>query len=130
MSSGGNIQGVAHFQDYKYLVTESQKCVFQKVKNGHKNPDNSHHYHDEKMMKYNSIKEIVKGAPYDTQHQDKAHPKKSYRLWWGIDNAELYNRKYIWNRTGVITVSYNPTHQHSHTNFWYASILERAFLIA
>ena len=27
------------------------------------------------MMKYNSIKEIVTGAPNDTQHQNNAHPK-------------------------------------------------------
>ena len=26
------------------------------------------------MLKYNSIKEIVKAAPNDTQHQNNAHP--------------------------------------------------------
>ena len=29
------------------------------------------------MMKYNYIKEIVTGAPNDTQHQSNAHPKNS-----------------------------------------------------
>ena len=29
------------------------------------------------MMKYNSIKEIVTGAPIDTQHQNNAHSKSS-----------------------------------------------------
>ena len=29
------------------------------------------------MMEYNHIKEIVTGAPNDTQHQNNAHPKTS-----------------------------------------------------
>ena len=29
------------------------------------------------MMKLNSIKEIETGAPYDTKHQNNAHPKTS-----------------------------------------------------
>ena len=29
------------------------------------------------MVKYNSIEEIVTGAPNDTQHQNNAHPKNS-----------------------------------------------------
>ena len=36
------------------------------------------------MMKYNSIKEIVKGAHNGTQYQNSAHPKKqSCGQWWG-----------------------------------------------
>ena len=30
------------------------------------------------MMHYNSIKELVKGAPNDTQHQNNAHQKNTY----------------------------------------------------
>ena len=29
------------------------------------------------MMKYNSIREIVTGAPNDTEHQNNTHPKHS-----------------------------------------------------
>ena len=47
MSWGGNIQGVAHLQNQNYLVTESLNLVVQNEKNGHKNPNNSHNYHDE-----------------------------------------------------------------------------------
>ena len=36
------------------------------------------------MIEYNSIKEIVTGAPNDTQQQNNAHAKKQpYRLWSG-----------------------------------------------
>ena len=35
-------KGVAHFQNQNYLVTESLN-----EKYGHKNPNNSHNYHDE-----------------------------------------------------------------------------------
>ena len=64
------------------------------------------------MIKYNSITEILTGAPNDTEHQNNALPKKqSYRLWWvlltnaqchivpisilwcDLENTELYN----WN---------------------------------
>ena len=41
MSRGGNIQVVVHLQNQNY------KSVVQNVINGHKNPNNSHNYHDE-----------------------------------------------------------------------------------
>ena len=46
MSRGGNIQGVVHLQSQTYLDKESLN-VDQKVINGHKNPNDSHNYHDE-----------------------------------------------------------------------------------
>ena len=42
MSRVGNIQGKAHLQNQNYLVTKSLN-----EKYGHKNPNNSHNYHDE-----------------------------------------------------------------------------------
>ena len=45
MPRGGNIQEVAHFQSQN-LVTEGLKSS-SKVMNGHKNPNDSHNYHDE-----------------------------------------------------------------------------------
>ena len=48
------------------------------------------------MMKNSPIKEIVKGAPNDTEHQN-AHPKKQYyRLWWGAaDQCLMSHCTYI-----------------------------------
>ena len=46
MSRGGTIQGVVHLQNQNYLCKESHN-VDQKVINGHKNPNDSHNYHDE-----------------------------------------------------------------------------------
>ena len=40
------------------------------------------------MMKYNSIKEIVKEAHNDTQHQNNTHPKTSRT---DCDGAQLAN---------------------------------------
>ena len=50
---------------------------------GHKNPDDSHNYHDEIRDEIESCKEIVTWAPYDTQHQNNAHPETSPIDWWG-----------------------------------------------
>ena len=49
------------------------------------------------MMKLKYIKEIVTGAPNDTQHQNNAHPKnQSYRLWWGAaDQCTVSHGTYI-----------------------------------
>ena len=47
MSRGGNIQGVANLQNESYLVTESLNVQFKNEKDGHKNPNNIHKYHDE-----------------------------------------------------------------------------------
>ena len=44
MSRGGNIQGVVHLQNQNYLCKES---VDRRVINGHKNPNDSHNFHDE-----------------------------------------------------------------------------------
>ena len=44
--------------------------------NGHKNPNDSHNYHDENYDEKNSIKKMIRGAPNDTQHQNNAHTKK------------------------------------------------------
>ena len=46
------------------------------------------------MMNHNSINEIVKGAPNDTQHQNNAN--QSYRLWWvAADQCPKSNGTYI-----------------------------------
>ena len=48
------------------------------------------------MMKYNSIKEIATEAHNDTQQQNNAHPKQSYRLWWGAaDQCTMSHGTYI-----------------------------------
>ena len=46
MSRGGSIQGVVHLQNQNYLGKKALSVV-QKVINGHKNPNDSHSYHDE-----------------------------------------------------------------------------------
>ena len=47
MSRCGNTVGVVHLQNQNYLGKESRNIVFQKVIDGHKNPNDSHNYHDE-----------------------------------------------------------------------------------
>ena len=41
------------------------------------NPNNRQNYHVDKtiMMKYNFVKELVKGTHDDTQHKNNVHPK-------------------------------------------------------
>ena len=97
------------------------------------------------MMKWNSIKEILKGAHNDTQHQNSARLRTSAI---DCDGVQLTNAKYhmvpisiLWYRESWtihlkctfetkgerITVSYHPTHHHSHTNFWHVCLLEIAY---
>ena len=45
MSRGSNIQGVVYLQNQNYLCKESLKWR-PKVINSHKNPNDSHNYHD------------------------------------------------------------------------------------
>ena len=50
------------------------------------------------MMKYNFIKELVKGTHNDTQNQSNAHTpeKQSYRLWWSAaDQCTMSHGAYI-----------------------------------
>ena len=54
------MQGVAHLQNQNYLVTESLNMWYKNEKDGHENPHDSYNHHDDFMMKYVSIKEIVK----------------------------------------------------------------------
>ena len=92
------------------------------------------------MMKYKSLKEIVKGAHNDTQHQNSTHPKISSidydgvqltngqchvvpisKLWYS--ESWTMQLKYTFEtKQERITVSYNPTHYHSHTDFWYVHV--------
>ena len=143
MSRGGNIQGLVHLQNQNYLGKESLSVV-QKVINGHKIPLIVTTIMMKTMMKYNYTKEIVKGAPNDTQHQDNAHPKPvlstvmcccwpMYNVTWylypyyDIENTGLYKWKYIWNQTGnnsSIKSSNTPAWPH---NFWYVCLLERVY---
>ena len=97
------------------------------------------------MMKYNSIKEIVTGAPNDTQHKNNAHPKTSpidcdgvlltnvqchmvpisiswYREYWTIQLIFT-----LQSRQETLTVLNLPLHQHGHTNFWYLCLLEKVY---
>ena len=90
-------------------------------------------------MKYNTITEIVKGAHNDVQHFNKAPPKISPLH---CDGVQLTNAKFhmvlisissdikcltiqlkctFETKLKMISVSYRATHQHGHTNFWYAS---------
>ena len=64
------------------------KGVVQNEKNGHKNPNNSHNYHDER-----ELKEIIKGAHNDTQHQNNAHPENSPI---DCDGMQLTNAQCPW----------------------------------
>ena len=57
------------------------------------------------MMKYNSIKEIITGAPSNTQHQNNTplqkrkekKKKKKNRLWWGVaDQCTMSHGTYIY----------------------------------
>ena len=50
MSRDRNIQGVVHLQNQIYLCKASLN-IDQKVINGHKNPSDSHNFHDKIMMK-------------------------------------------------------------------------------
>ena len=45
MPRGGNIHGFVHLQSHNYLGKEGLKCS-SKMINGHKNPNDSHNYHD------------------------------------------------------------------------------------
>ena len=96
------------------------------------------------IIKYNSVKDVVKVAPNDTQHQNNAHPKSSpidcdgvqptnaqcqmvpISISWYRDCWTRQFKSTCETKQEIITVSY-PTHQHSHTNFWYVCLLERAF---
>ena len=69
--SNGNTQGVVHVQNQNYLATESLNVQFKMTKMAIKIPI----IVTTTMM--NSIKEIVKGAHINTQHQNSAHPRNS-----------------------------------------------------
>ena len=82
----GNIQGVAHLQIQNYLVTESLNVEFKMKRTAIKITIIATTLMMKILMKYNFIKEIVKGAHNDTQHQNSTHPRTSpacNRLWWG-----------------------------------------------
>ena len=68
------------------------KHVVQNEKSGHKNPNNSHNSDDEIILKYNSIKETVKGAHNGTQHLNSSHSKTSpiYCIEVQLTNAQCH----------------------------------------
>ena len=49
------------------------------------------------MMKYSSIKKLVKGTYDNTQHQNNAQTKdQSYMMWWGAaDQCVVSHGTYI-----------------------------------
>ena len=49
------------------------------------------------MMKYNSIRELVKGTHNDTQIQNISNPQKQYhRVWWdAADQCIMSHGTYI-----------------------------------
>ena len=62
-----NVQGRKHpwncaFAETELLSYKKPKRVVQNEKNGHKNPNNSHNYHDE------NYDETIKAGHNDTQH--------------------------------------------------------------
>ena len=50
MYGGGNIQSCT-YAETELLSNRKPKLVIKNQKNGHKNPNNSHNYHDEIMVK-------------------------------------------------------------------------------
>ena len=137
MSSGGNIQGVAHLQNQNYLVTESLNVSFKRKRMVMKIPII--------VTTITRKKEIVKGAHNDTQHQNSAHPNASpidcdwvqltnaqchmvpYPC-YDIENPELYNRN-IHLKPSKQEKQYHII-QHTITatpTFWYVCLLERAY---
>ena len=65
-----NVQGRKHTERCAFpepTYAKKAPSVDQKVINGHKNPSDSHIYHDKIMMKNDSILGIVTGAPNDIQ---------------------------------------------------------------
>ena len=97
------------------------------------------------MTTYSSIKEILKGAHYDTQLKKNAYPKNNPIDCDGVqlNNAQCHvvSISILWYREcwtmqlkctfetkqDIIIISYHPTHQHGHTNVWIVCLLERVF---
>ena len=132
MSRGRNIQGVVHLQNQNYLCKRSLKYR-SKVINGHKNPSNSHNYHDENHDEIEFYLENSDRSTWWHSTLEQRTPKKQYDWLYGygvlltnvqchrylypyhdIANTGTYNWKHTWNHT----VSNHPIHQHGHTNFW------------
>ena len=119
------------------------KSIDQKVINSHKNPSDSHNYHD---WNHDEIEFYLGNSDRSTWWHstlEQRTPKKKQSDWlygYGvllanvqchrylnpyhdIENTGTYNWKHTWNHT----VSNYPIHQHGHTNFWYACLLERLY---
>ena len=89
---GGNIQGVVHLQNQNYYVTESLKCS-SKAMNGHKNPNDSHNYHDEHHdeIKFYQRKNNRSTYWHPTPEQRKPQ-NQSNGLWCGDDDQCTMSR--------------------------------------
>ena len=116
--------------------------IDQKAINGHKNPSDSHNYHDEN---HDEIELYLGNRDRSTWWHwtlEQRLPKNQSDWLYGngvlltnvqchrylypyhdIENIGTYNWKHSWNHT----VSNHPTQQHGHTNYWYACLLERIY---
>ena len=137
-----NVQGWKHpwrlaFTEPEKLSYKEPKHVAPNNKNGHKNPNNSHSYHDgielyQGIIKKKHIMTLntknnanpnPKISPIDCDGVQLTKPQchmvsisiLSHRYYWTIQ------LKYSFETQRERTVSYNLTHHHGHTNSWYVS---------
>ena len=122
-------------------VKEAQS-IDQKVINGHKNPSDSHNYHDENHDEIEFYLGNSDGSTWWHSTLEQRTPKNQSDWLYGygvlltnvqchrylypyhdIDNTGTYNWNHTWNHT----VSNHPIHQHGHTNFCYVCLLERVY---
>ena len=78
---GGNIQWVVHLQNQNYLCKERLKCR-SKGNYGHKNPNDSHNYHDENHdeIEFN-LENSDRSTQWHSTLDQRTHKKnESYRL--------------------------------------------------
>ena len=141
MSRGRNIQGVVHLQNQNYLRKGSLKCE-QKVINGHKNPSDSHNYHDQNHDEIEFYLGNSDRSTSRTSTLEQRTPKKTVRLairlWGAADQCTMsqvpiyipWHREY-WNIQ--LKAHVNP-HSIKSSNtpawpyqFWYVCLLETVY---
>ena len=115
----------------------------QKVINGHKNPSDSHNYHDENHDEIEFYLGNIDRSTWWQSALEQRTPKTQSDWLYGygmlltnvqchrylypyhdIENTGTYNWKHTWNHT----VSNRPIHQHGHSNYWYVCLLQRVYI--
>ena len=145
-----NVQGRKHpgscqFAEPELLRYKKPKRVVQNEKDGHENPNNSHisddENHDEIESYHGNSKRSRKWHTTPEQRTPKNSPIYSDGVQLAYAQCHMVPISISWCRESWtiqlkctfktkqerITVSYDLTHLHGHTNFWYVCLLERAY---